>query len=149
MLTIEITEGVLVASAEQAINRLKELKALGLTIAIDDFGTGYSSLAYLRRLPVDVLKIDRSFTNELAEGSPTVVLIDLMTQIGHALGMVTVIEGIETPAQLNAIRLIGCDMAQGFYIARPMTVAAITTMIENHHFSALGAIASPPLHWSV
>ena len=107
LLTIEITEGVLVRSAEQAVDRLRQVKMLGVKIAIDDFGTGYSSLAYLRRMPVDILKIDRSFTNEIDDLSPTLVLIDLMNQIGHALGLVTVIEGVETPEQLNAIRLLG------------------------------------------
>jgi diguanylate cyclase (GGDEF)-like protein len=146
LLTIEITEGVLMRSAEQAVTRLRQLKSLGLTIAIDDFGTGYSSLAYLRRMPVDVLKIDRSFTNEIDDMSPTVVLMDLMNQIGHALGLVTVIEGVETPEQMNAIRLLGCDRAQGFLIARPMPAVAMTSLIMSRSVAGRADDFSSPLH---
>jgi diguanylate cyclase (GGDEF)-like protein len=118
-LTLEITESIMLHGGELAIDRLKELKALGILIAVDDFGTGYSSLEYLRRLPVDILKIDRSFTNEIDDDSTTVVLIDLMTQLAHALGLRVVVEGIETPEQMNAVRLLSCDEGQGYLISRP------------------------------
>jgi EAL domain-containing protein (putative c-di-GMP-specific phosphodiesterase class I) len=139
LLTIEVTEGVLVHSAEQAISRLRELRATGLKIAVDDFGTGYSSLAYLRRLPVDVLKIDRTFTNEIEDGSPTAVVVDLMIQIAHALGLVTVIEGVETPDQMHAILVLGCDLAQGFHIARPMPAEEISCLLRARAPIAVGA----------
>ena len=81
-LTLEVTESIMLFDADKAIDRLRELKSLGVEIAVDDFGTGYSSLEYLRRLPVDSLKIDRTFTNELGNDSNTVVLVDLMNQLG-------------------------------------------------------------------
>jgi EAL domain-containing protein (putative c-di-GMP-specific phosphodiesterase class I) len=116
--------------AEKAIERLQDLKALGVEIAVDDFGTGYSSLEYLRRLPVDTLKIDRTFTNELGNDSNTVVLVDLMNQLAHAVGLRTVVEGIETEEQLQTVRLLSCDEAQGFLIARPAPAAEIEGLIS-------------------
>ena len=116
-LTLEVTETVMLFQAEKAIDRLNELKALGIEIAVDDFGTGYSSLEYLRRLPVDTLKIDRTFTSELSNDSSTVVLVDLMNQLAHAVGLRTVVEGIETEDQMKIVRLLSCDEAQGFLIA--------------------------------
>jgi EAL domain-containing protein (putative c-di-GMP-specific phosphodiesterase class I) len=109
--------------AEKAIERLQDLKALGVEIAVDDFGTGYSSLEYLRRLPVDTLKIDRTFTTELGNDSNTVVL-------AHAVGLRTVVEGIETEEQLQTVRLLSCDEAQGFLIARPAPAAEIEGLIS-------------------
>jgi diguanylate cyclase (GGDEF)-like protein len=129
-LTLEITESMMLHEGELAINRLRQLKALGVLIAIDDFGTGYSSFEYLRRLPVDVLKIDRTFTNELDDDNTTVVLMDLMTQLAHALGMRTVVEGIETPGQMDAIKLLSCDDGQGYFIARPGLPAVIGPLLE-------------------
>jgi EAL domain-containing protein (putative c-di-GMP-specific phosphodiesterase class I) len=115
---------------ELAIDRLRELKALGVQIAVDDFGTGYSSFEYLRRLPVDILKIDRSFTNEIDDDDTTVVLIDLMTQLAHALGLRTVVEGIETPRQMDAVKLLSCDEGQGYLIARPGLPGVIAPLLE-------------------
>jgi diguanylate cyclase (GGDEF)-like protein len=130
-LTLEITESIMLHGGELAIDRLKELKALGILVAVDDFGTGYSSLQYLRRLPVDILKIDRSFTNEIDDDSTTVVLIDLMTQLAHALGLRVVVEGIETPEQMNAVRLLSCDEGQGFLISRPALPDKIAPFLQH------------------
>ena len=116
--------------ADKAIDRLQELKALGVEIAVDDFGTGYSSLEYLRRLPVDTLKIDRTFTHELASDSNTVVLVDLMNQLAHAVGLRTIVEGIETEEQMKIVRLLSCDEAQGFLIARPAPAVEIEELIR-------------------
>ncbi|HKI16993.1 MAG TPA: bifunctional diguanylate cyclase/phosphodiesterase, partial [Isosphaeraceae bacterium] len=129
-LTLEVTETIMMLDAEKAIERLHELKTLGVEIAIDDFGTGYSSFEYLRRLPVDTLKIDRTFTSELGRDSNTVVLVDLMNQLAHAVGLRTVVEGVETEEQLQTVRLLACDEAQGYLVARPAAAAAIEELIS-------------------
>ena len=121
-LTLEVTESMLIDNSDTTLVRLKALKALGIRIAIDDFGTGLSSLRYLERFPVDVLKIDRSFVDRLgmegagATGSP---LARAILGLGEVLGIGVVAEGIETEAQLNRLRELGCEFGQGFLIARP------------------------------
>jgi diguanylate cyclase (GGDEF)-like protein/PAS domain S-box-containing protein len=119
-LCLEMTESVLMTDTEENLAQLVRLKALGLTLAIDDFGTGYSSLAYLRRFPVDTLKIDRSFVERLGLKTDDAALADTIVQLGQSLGMSTVAEGIEEYGQLAALRDMGCDFAQGFYFSRPV-----------------------------
>jgi diguanylate cyclase (GGDEF)-like protein/PAS domain S-box-containing protein len=118
-LILEMTESVLMTDTEENLAELVRLKALGVKLAIDDFGTGYSSLAYLRRFPVDKLKIDRSFVERLGEKADD-ALANTIVQLGHSLGMTTVAEGIEEYGQLAALRAMGCDFAQGFYFSRPV-----------------------------
>jgi EAL domain-containing protein (putative c-di-GMP-specific phosphodiesterase class I) len=122
MLVLEITETVLMADYELASRRLQELKSLGVRIAMDDFGTGYSSLSYLSRFPVDILKMDRSFlasnASPQAEG-----LAAAIVALGESLKLEVVAEGIELSGQYNALRDLGCDLGQGFYIARPMDLS--------------------------
>ena len=120
-LTIEITETALMSNAEETARRLKELKALGIRIAVDDFGTGYSSLSHLRQFPVDVLKIDRSFVSQLAEGGEGEILLHTLVQLGKALEIETTAEGIERPQDLSLIRSKDCDSGQGFLFARPLS----------------------------
>jgi EAL domain-containing protein (putative c-di-GMP-specific phosphodiesterase class I) len=118
-LTLEITETVMMADTELAVQRLTELKELGVRLAMDDFGTGYSSLSYLSRFPVDVLKMDRSFLT--AGASPaTSGLASAVVAIGESLELDVVAEGIELPEQWTVLRNLGCDLGQGFYFARPM-----------------------------
>jgi EAL domain-containing protein (putative c-di-GMP-specific phosphodiesterase class I) len=100
--------------------RLRDLKQAGVRIAIDDFGTGYSSMAYLRQFPVDVLKIDRSFVSDMTDSSEGAALVHTLVQLGKALGLATVAEGIEDELQLGRLRMEGCDDGQGFYYARPL-----------------------------
>jgi diguanylate cyclase (GGDEF)-like protein len=119
-LTLEITETTLMSNAEETARRLGELKALGVKIAVDDFGTGYSSLAHLRQFPVDVLKIDRSFVSQLAEGGEGEILLHTLVQLGKALEIETTAEGIERPQDLSLIRDKECDSGQGFLFARPL-----------------------------
>ncbi|BCJ42064.1 hypothetical protein GCM10010168_65600 [Actinoplanes ianthinogenes] len=123
-LCLEMTESVLMTDTEANLEQLVRLKALGLTLAIDDFGTGYSSLAYLRRFPVDTLKIDRSFVERLG-GVLTgdTALTDTIVRLGKSLGMATVAEGIEEFGQLAALREMGCGFAQGYYFSRPVPAA--------------------------
>lgn len=138
LLTLEITESVAMRDAEVTLARLTELRATGVRIAIDDFGTGYSSLAYLHRLPVDLLKIDRTFVGPLG-GDEHTAIADTVIELGHALGLEVLAEGVETEAQARHLRARGCDLAQGFLFARPLPAAEVAV----HWQGADGA--SPPL----
>ncbi|HEY4778814.1 MAG TPA: EAL domain-containing protein [Solirubrobacterales bacterium] len=120
-LTLEITETTLMSNAKETARRLAELKRLGLRIAVDDFGTGYSSLAHLRQFPVDVLKIDRSFISQLAEGSEGEILLHTLVQLGKALSIETTAEGIERQQDLTLIKSEECDNGQGFLFTRPLS----------------------------
>ncbi|GGJ89659.1 hypothetical protein GCM10010123_19230 [Pilimelia anulata] len=122
-LCLEMTESVLMTDTEENLAQLIRLKDLGVQLAIDDFGTGYSSLAYLRRFPVDTIKIDRSFVERLGEEADESTLARTIVQLGQSLGMHTVAEGIEELAQLTALRRMGCELAQGFYFSRPVPAA--------------------------
>jgi len=119
-LVLEITEQALVVSHEKAAAVLAELRERGCHVALDDFGTGYSSLAYLRRLPVDVLKIDRTFVTGAATASDDGRLLSAMTALGASLGLRTVVEGIETDAELQAARAAGATHVQGYLLGRPL-----------------------------
>ncbi|HTL38266.1 MAG TPA: EAL domain-containing protein, partial [Kofleriaceae bacterium] len=118
-LTLEMTESRLIDDSEATLGRLRALKALGVRLAIDDFGTGYSSLAYLERFPVDLLKIDRSFVDKIGLGDGESPLARAILGLGRELGMRVVAEGIETEAQWTRLRELGCELGQGFYLARP------------------------------
>lgn len=120
-LTIEITETTLMSNVEETARRLEELKALGIRIAVDDFGTGYSSLGHLRQFPVDVLKIDRSFVSQLADGGEGEILLHTLVQLGKALEIETTAEGIERPQDLSLIRDKECKNGQGFLFTRPLS----------------------------
>ncbi|WP_432824280.1 putative bifunctional diguanylate cyclase/phosphodiesterase [Dactylosporangium sp. CA-092794] len=122
-LCLEMTESVLMTDTEENLAVLLSLKDIGVKLAIDDFGTGYSSLAYLRRFPVDTLKIDRSFVERLSGTTPDAALARTIVQLGQSLGMATVAEGIEQYAQFLALRRMGCDYAQGYYFSRPLPAA--------------------------
>ena len=101
--------------------RWNDLKRLGVRIAIDDFGTGYSSLSYLHRLPIDVLKIDRSFIENLNEPDGTRPIVEAVLSMANTLGLRVVAEGVETAEQLSALRQSGCDLIQGYFFSRPVT----------------------------
>jgi diguanylate cyclase (GGDEF)-like protein len=119
-LCLEITEDALMHDADAATSTLEELAALGVGVAVDDFGTGYSSLAYLKRFPVDSLKVDRSFVSGLGEmDNDSSTIVAAVVGLAHALGMSAVAEGVETEAQLDHVRRLDCDAAQGFHLGRP------------------------------
>ena len=120
-LTLEITETTLMRNADETAERLAALKRLGVRIAVDDFGTGYSSLAHLQRFPVDVLKIDRSFISQLADGCEGEILLHTLVQLGKALSIETTAEGIERPQDLSLIKSEACDNGQGFLFTRPLS----------------------------
>jgi diguanylate cyclase (GGDEF)-like protein len=120
LLCLEITESVLMRDASQALQTLETLKDLGVRIAIDDFGTGYSSLAYLRRFPVDVLKIDGSFVQGLGEDPEDSAIVAAVLRLAETLGVDVVAEGIETAGQLDTLRALGCQFGQGYYFSQPV-----------------------------
>ena len=126
LLTLELTESVLVASGERAEQQLSTLKDRGVKLALDDFGTGYASLAYLQRLPVDIVKIDRSFTAKIDSGAADLALLEGIVGLGKALGLQLVAEGIERIAQQGIVLELGCHGAQGFHFGRPAPAAAAT-----------------------
>jgi diguanylate cyclase (GGDEF)-like protein/PAS domain S-box-containing protein len=130
LLTLELTESVLMQDAEAATAVLVELKRLGVRLAIDDFGTGYSSLNYLRRFPIDELKIDRSFVASLDDGPTQSAVVLSILRLSETLHLKTVAEGIEEPSQLAALRDLGADLGQGFLFARPLGVDGVTALIE-------------------
>ncbi len=119
LLDLEITETALMEETATSVARLQELKALGVRLVLDDFGTGYSSLSYLRRFPIDTVKIDRSFIAELDAGGQGTTIVRAMVGMAHALGMSVVAEGVETEDQLEELRVIGVDFAQGYLLGRP------------------------------
>ncbi|WP_084502300.1 EAL domain-containing protein [Fundidesulfovibrio putealis] len=121
---LEITESVLMENAERAAEMLGEIKNLGLSVMIDDFGTGYSSLAYLRRFPVDALKVDRAFVRNLDTDRDNLHIVKAVVQLAHSLEMAVVAEGIETVKELAVLRSLRCGMGQGYHFARPLSAGA-------------------------
>ena len=119
LLTLELTESTLLASDERVARTLQTIKDLGVVLALDDFGTGYASLSYLRQFPIDVVKIDRSFTANVSNQNGDLVLLKGIIDLGHALQLNLVAEGIETSEQHTIVRRLGCQQAQGFYFGRP------------------------------
>ena len=119
LLQIELTESVTLNGAERASNTMKQLRALGITLAIDDFGTGYSCLSYLPRLPFNALKVDRSFVNELEIRPETKGMINSLVALAHNFDMQVIVEGVETPKQLELIRNLGANEVQGYLLGRP------------------------------
>ncbi|RYZ66904.1 MAG: EAL domain-containing protein, partial [Proteobacteria bacterium] len=130
-LQLELTESM-AGQASALQTKLPALKALGVSLALDDFGTGYSSLACLHQLPVDVVKIDRSFVSQAATSSHHRVLIDATIRVARSLAMTTVAEGIETRAQADVVRDLGCDKAQGYLFGRPMEAVEAEAWWERH-----------------
>ena len=141
-LTMEVTERVLTDSAAPMIGELAGLRGKGIKLAIDDFGTGYGSLAYLRQLAVDIIKIDPSFVAGLGADPILALLTRTIVQVGHDLGIEVVAEGIERPEQLEQLRAMGCNLGQGFLVARPMTARGVQAMAASP--MAVPAPASQP-----
>ncbi|TKB11844.1 EAL domain-containing protein [Desulforhopalus sp. IMCC35007] len=129
LLKLEITEGLFLSNIEEKIEQLKALKSLGVTISIDDFGTGYSSLSYLGKLPVDELKIDRSFIVDVVSNDENRAIIASIIYMAHSLQLTTVAEGIETEEQLHFIQTQQCDTYQGFFFSRPVPFADMVKLL--------------------
>ncbi|MBA4142379.1 MAG: EAL domain-containing protein [Nitrosospira sp.] len=136
LLEFELTESVLMKDAETAANSLQNLKAFGGKISMDDFGTGYSSLAYLKRFPLDILKIDRTFIRDVTTDPDDATIAVAMIQLAHSLGLEVIAEGVETRAQLDFLIEHGCDEMQGYYFSRPLPLeGASRALIEGHRLS--------------
>ncbi|HVC37121.1 MAG TPA: EAL domain-containing protein, partial [Gammaproteobacteria bacterium] len=134
-LELELTEHLIMRHATQSIKCIHALKAMGVSIAIDDFGIGHSSLAHLQQLPIDTLKIDRSFISGIKSNSPEpscAAIVEAIVKLGTGLGMQVMAEGVETEAQLNFLRRIGCHAVQGYYYARAMTVSDCDVYLEQN-----------------
>ena len=129
-LELEITESLLLHNAEQAIDTLHRLKALGVRIALDDFGTGFSSLSYLKRLPIDKIKIDRSFIQELGTDCHDAAIIQGIIAMAHHLSLTVVAEGVETESQAAFLKGSRCDVLQGYYFAKPMKYEALEVFLR-------------------
>ncbi len=131
-LKLEITEGVFLENAEQATDVINGLKGLGVELYIDDFGTGYSSLSYLQRLPIDKVKIDRSFVGRMEEGDEARTLVHTVIELAHNLGMTTVAEGVETARHVAILQDLGCEYAQGYFFARPLNARAASSLLARN-----------------
>jgi EAL domain-containing protein (putative c-di-GMP-specific phosphodiesterase class I) len=128
-LILEITESVMMADMELSIARLTELKGLGVQIAIDDFGTGYSSLNYVRRFPVDILKVDKSFIDGVSEGGESSALTAAVIELAGILNLKPVAEGIERVDQLERLLELHCALGQGYYFAKPLESASLEELL--------------------
>jgi EAL domain-containing protein (putative c-di-GMP-specific phosphodiesterase class I) len=129
-LELEVTEGLLLNNIEEAIGRLQELRDKGVKITIDDFGTGFSSLNYLKRLPIDKVKIDKSFIDEVNSDTRDAAIVRSIISLAHNLQLTVIAEGVETEKQLAFLQDHGCDEIQGYLYARPMPYADLLTWLE-------------------
>jgi diguanylate cyclase (GGDEF)-like protein len=141
-LDIEITESMLMHDLELSIRKLAQLREAGLGVAIDDFGTGYSSLRLLAKLPVDTLKIDRSFVQSIADTPNVATLVSTVVALARAFNMKTVAEGVETPEQLQKLRAVRCDQAQGYLFSRPVPASDVPSMIAKLQRSPASTVAA-------
>ncbi len=129
-LELEITENILMQDPVNAVTVLRAIHALGVRIAIDDFGTGYSSLAYLKRFPLDVLKIDQTFVNDLVNDPGDAAIVEASISLAHKLGLEVIAEGVETAEQLEFMRTHDCDLVQGYYLSRPLPKAESIKLLQ-------------------
>jgi diguanylate cyclase (GGDEF)-like protein len=129
-LEVELTEGAVMSDPEQSIAILEHLSAMGVLVSVDDFGTGYSSMSYLRRFPIDKLKIDRVFIDEIVSRPEDASIVRAIVSLAHSLRLKVVAEGVETPAQLDFLKLAGCDEYQGYHFSRPLPAADFEALIR-------------------
>jgi diguanylate cyclase (GGDEF)-like protein len=155
LLELEITETVLMDQSEAGTRALRALRELGVQLVLDDFGTGYSSLAYLKHLPLDTIKIDRSFVRGLDDDDANQPIVEAVIALAHGLGIEVVAEGIETAAQLDRLRALACDRGQGYFFAQPMPADELAPLLAANHAGAaivasgVAASAGPALAASV
>jgi EAL domain-containing protein (putative c-di-GMP-specific phosphodiesterase class I) len=129
-LEIELTESAVMSDPEESIAILEELSQMGVLVSVDDFGTGYSSMSYLRRLPIDKLKIDRVFINEIVSRPEDASIVRAIVSLAHSLRLKVVAEGVETPAQLDFLRAVGCDEYQGYHFSRPVPASEFERLVR-------------------
>jgi EAL domain-containing protein (putative c-di-GMP-specific phosphodiesterase class I) len=138
-LEFEITESVAMHSAEDSIGIMRQLKGLGIGLSLDDFGTGYSSLAYLKRFPIDKIKIDRTFVRDIPDDSNDLAIVSAIIAMAHALGLKVQAEGVETEAQKEFLRDCGCEYAQGFLFGRALPYDEFEELLAEQHDAARSA----------
>ena len=143
LIEVEITESAMMGDQDDILAELAALRALGVKLHVDDFGTGYSSLSQLQRLKMDVLKVDRAFTNELARSREGKVFFQAIVSMAHALGMSVVAEGVETAEQLAILRGLDCNEVQGYFIARPMPAHEMALLMAQRFLLEVAAAAVP------
>ncbi|MDB6083079.1 MAG: sensory box protein/response regulator, partial [Gammaproteobacteria bacterium] len=127
---VELTESAVMSDPEQSVAILEQLSAMGVLVSVDDFGTGYSSMSYLRRFPIDKLKIDRIFIDEIASRPEDASIVRAIVSLAHSLKLKVVAEGVETPAQLEFLKLAGCDEYQGYHFSRPLPAPEFERLIR-------------------
>jgi EAL domain-containing protein (putative c-di-GMP-specific phosphodiesterase class I) len=133
---LEITESVLMDDRIRPLEKLSDLKATGVLLAMHDFGTGYSSLSCLHRFPIDILKVDRSFVQNIDGKRHTAAILEAVITLAHNMGMTVVAEGVETPAQVALLQSLECDLVQGYLFSKPLTPdAAGCWFVESHRLS--------------
>ena len=131
LLEVEITETALMSDPEESVAILEQLSRMGVLVSVDDFGTGYSSMSYLRRFPIDKLKIDRGFINELLSRPDDVSIVKAIVSLAHSLQLKVVAEGVETPEQRELLKALGCDQYQGFCFSPAVPVAEFTALLRS------------------
>ncbi len=131
-IVLELTESAILDDPGHAVENLRRLSALGCRLSIDDYGTGYSSLAYLRRLPLDELKIDKSFVMEMVRDASDHVIVRSTIDLAHNMGLAVVAEGVEDEATLERLRALGCDMVQGYFMSRPLAADLVVSWMNDH-----------------
>jgi EAL domain-containing protein (putative c-di-GMP-specific phosphodiesterase class I) len=141
-LEIELTESLFMSDVAQAVELMHKMKGLGINLSIDDFGTGYSSLSYLSRFPIDVLKIDRSFVNDISDDVNDAAIVASIIALAHNLKLAVIAEGVETPEQLHYLRHHGCDEMQGYYFSKPLAAGDFEALLRQHKQLPLPEVAA-------
>jgi EAL domain-containing protein (putative c-di-GMP-specific phosphodiesterase class I) len=143
-IVLEITEAAIVSHSENATTALTELQATGVRIALDDFGTDTSSLSALSKLPVDILKVDRSFISGGPSASPSVVMLETIASLAQKLGLCIVAKGIENAGHVQLLRSLGCELGQGFALGRPSDTDAVLALLQGQHLAPRAGITRVP-----
>jgi EAL domain-containing protein (putative c-di-GMP-specific phosphodiesterase class I) len=131
-LKLEVTESAIIDNPGSAGAMLQALKSRGIQVQMDDFGTGYSSLSSLHSLPLDALKIDRTFVSRIPESAPTLQMVRAIALLARGLNLTVIAEGVETPEQLDEVRALGCEFAQGFLLSRPLAPDALRSLLAEN-----------------
>jgi EAL domain-containing protein (putative c-di-GMP-specific phosphodiesterase class I) len=133
MLQLEITESIIMESPDLITEKLQCLRTNGISIALDDFGTGYSSLGYLRNLPIDTLKIDKLFIDDISKKDSNSIITDSIISLGHKIGLSVISEGVETAEQIQYLKNYQCDIIQGYYYSKPLPSDQVEHFIRQHN----------------
>jgi EAL domain-containing protein (putative c-di-GMP-specific phosphodiesterase class I) len=142
-LEMEVTESTVMRNIGQVARQIDTLARMGIHFSVDDFGTGYSSLAHLHQLPVQTLKIDRSFVERINEPNGTYAIVQAIVFLAHSLGLIVVAEGVEREDQLTLLWQLDCDRVQGYYFARPLPASAVTRLLTERVRIAIASVSLP------